>query len=72
MTANKVTALQQLRLQMQEVNPGVFCIIQFDVHFMDSVLLVMQARNFAFLESFMPTFAKKQMVCYTFDVSIHN
>lgn len=57
---------------MQEVNPGMFCIIQFDVHFMDSVLLVMQARNFAFLESFMPTFAKKQMVCYTFDVSFCN
>lgn len=56
----RTSKLMQLRLSMLEVNPGMLC-SSFPVQSM-TFLLVMQARNFAFLDGFLPVFAKQQMV----------
>ena len=53
--------LLQLRMSVLEVNPGTLC-SSFPVQSM-KFFLVIQARNFTFLEGFLPVFAKQQMVC---------
>lgn len=47
---------------MRQICPGMLCDFKFIHRDIGHEYIVMQARNHAFLEGFMPSFAKAQMV----------
>jgi hypothetical protein len=68
-TKAKTAQLQQLRLEMTEVIPGKLLYFQFETRF-TVIFIVMQGRNFEFLQGYMPSFAEVQMVRPSFSYSI--
>jgi hypothetical protein len=61
-TVDKFGVLSSLRIGIQQACPGEVDILRQTLCAKD-FLLVLQARNFAFLKGFLPHFAKQQLVC---------
>lgn len=61
-TLEKIEAQSSLRLSVKQARPGLF--YSTFVVFITDELLVIQARNFAFLKGFLPHYAKQQLVSF--------